>query len=244
MLRVDLVGDATQRGRAQGELLSAELVQLIDVGIPRWFESMILDLDLSGLPDWLAALIKAAGVEHAVPALNRALDWVYEQEVSMIPQRLVDEMEANKEGADGGDPDVALGAADALEGVVDAMAPETALAALATRLGDGGAATVRCLCGVARRIDAEALTRGTPALVPGLVRAFNSQSADVRKAVVFCLVDMYMVLGEQLTPHLAVLSTSQLKLVTIYINRTAKARADRGGSSPPSASAFAPAVAS
>ena len=34
-------------------------------------------------------------------------------------------------------------------------------------------------------------------------------------------------LGEQLTPHLAELSTSQLKLVTIYINRTTKARADR-----------------
>ena len=42
----------------------------------------------------------------------------------------------------------------------------------------------------------------------------------------------YMVLGEQLTPHLAVLSTSQLKLVTIYINRTAKARADRAASPP------------
>jgi CLIP-associating protein 1/2 len=49
----------------------------------------------------------------------------------------------------------------------------------------------------------------------------------VRKAVVFCLVDMYLVLGEQLTPHLAALSTSQLKLVTIYINKTTKARADR-----------------
>ena len=34
-------------------------------------------------------------------------------------------------------------------------------------------------------------------------------------------------LGEDLTPHLAELSTSQLKLVTIYINRTTKARADQ-----------------
>ena len=33
--------------------------------------------------------------------------------------------------------------------------------------------------------------------------------------------------GEQLTPHLAVLFSSQLKLVTIYINRTTKARADQ-----------------
>jgi CLIP-associating protein 1/2 len=62
-----------------------------------------------------------------------------------------------------------------------------------------------------------------PQVLPPLFEAFKNPSADVRKAVVFCLVDMYMVLGEQLTPHLAVLSTSQLKLVTIYINRTASA---------------------
>ena len=73
-----------------------------------------------------------------------------------------------------------------------------------------------------------------PQVLPPLFEAFKNPNADVRKAVVFCLVDMYMVLGEQLTPHLAVLSTSQLKLVTIYINRTAKARADRTHS-PPSA---------
>ena len=79
-----------------------------------------------------------------------------------------------------------------------------------------------------------------PQVLPPLFEAFKNPNADVRKAVVFCLVDMYMVLGEQLTPHLAVLSTSQLKLVTIYINRTAKARADRDISSPEGAtSAFA-----
>ena len=71
-----------------------------------------------------------------------------------------------------------------------------------------------------------------PQVLPPLFEAFKHANADVRKAVVFCLVDMYMVLGEQLTPHLAVLSTSQLKLVTIYINRTAKARADRESASP------------
>lgn len=68
------------------------------MGIPKWMESMILDLDLSALPEWLAALIKAAGVEHAVPALNTALDWVYEQENTMIPQRLIDEMEGIAQG--------------------------------------------------------------------------------------------------------------------------------------------------
>ena len=43
----------------------------------------------------------------------------------------------------------------------------------------------------------------------GEAQAFKNPNADVRKAVVFCLVDMYLVLGEQLTPHLTSLSTSQ-----------------------------------
>ena len=78
-----------------------------------------------------------------------------------------------------------------------------------------------------------------PQVLPPLFEAFKNPNADVRKAVVFCLVDMYMVLGEQLTPHLAVLSTSQLKLVTIYINRTAKARADLSDASSPEGAASA-----
>ena len=54
---------------------------------------------------------------------------------SFAVPRIVDEMEANKEGADGGDPDVALGAADALEGVVDAMARDGARGARDARAG-------------------------------------------------------------------------------------------------------------
>jgi hypothetical protein len=44
--------------------------------------------------------------------------------------------------------------------------------------------------------------------------------------VVFCLVELSLALGDRLAPHLAELSTSQLKLVTIYVNR---ARDRRGG---------------
>ena len=40
-----------------------------------------------------------------------------------------------------------------------------------------------------------------PQVLPPLFEAFKNPNADVRKAVVFCLVDMYMVLGEQLTPR-------------------------------------------
>ena len=92
------------------------------------------------------------------------------------------------------------------------------------------------------RFSAVQLLSILPQVLPPLFQAFKNQNADVRKAVVFSLVDMYLVLGEDLTPHLAELSTSQLKLVTIYINRTAQARADRtvspqssGGGTPSSA---------
>ena len=53
------------------------------------------------------------------------------------------------------------------------------------------------------------------------------QNADVRKAVVFALVDMYMVLGPRFEDHLGELNASQLRLVRIYINRMTQARVAR-----------------
>ena len=67
------------------------------------------------------------------------------------------------------------------------------------------------------------LMRHTAKVLPGLFQAFKSPNADVRKAVVDTLVEMYLVLGEWLMPHLSPLSTAQLKLVTIYINRLTSA---------------------
>jgi hypothetical protein len=57
-----------------------------------------------------------------------------------------------------------------------------------------------------------------------LVEAFNSTSADVRKAVVDALVAMYDALGDWLLPRLAGLTAAQQKLLTIYINRAAERR--------------------
>ena len=78
---------------------------------------------------------------------------------------------------------------------------------------------MRCLGGVIARMEPETLMRSTPELIPGLVEAFNSPSADVRKAVVDTLVSMYDSLGDWLLPQLSGLSPAQQKLVTIYINR-------------------------
>jgi len=43
--------------------------------------------------------------------------------------------------------------------------------------------------------------------------------AEVRKGVVFALVEMYLVLGDAMMPHLSMLSSSQMKLLGIYIKR-------------------------
>ena len=119
----------------------------------------------------------------------------------------------------GDDAQTAMDAADALDGVCAACAPADALKFLAPHLGDGGAAPVRSLCAVVSRTTPDELMRRTPDVIPGLVEAFNSPSADVRKAVVDALVAAYDGLGDWLLPQLGALTPAQQKLVTIYINR-------------------------
>jgi len=66
-------------------------------------------------------------------------------------------------------------------------------------------------------------------VLPGVVAAFSNPNADVRKAAVFCLVDVYMSLGEQAMPFLVKdLTPSQMKLVTIYIGRQQREREELG----------------
>ena len=74
------------------------------------------------------------------------------------------------------------------------------------------------------RMDEGELKQYVPRIFPGLLSAFSSSSADNRKAVVFILVDIYLILGSWLESHLSPLSTSQHKLLTIYINRAIKMR--------------------
>jgi len=66
-------------------------------------------------------------------------------------------------------------------------------------------------------------------LLPHLISSYSSPDADVRKAVVFCLVDIYSGMGNALMPHLSGLSTAQLKLLTIYIQRSQDGKASKLG---------------
>lgn len=60
------------------------------------------------------------------------------------------------------------------------------------------------------------------------MRAFSNENPDIRKAVVYCLVDLYYLVGEDFTPYLNRLSASQLKLVTIYVVKMSEKRAKQG----------------
>ncbi|CAA2964712.1 CLIP-associated isoform X1 [Olea europaea subsp. europaea] len=83
---------------------------------------------------------------------------------------------------------------------------------------------INCLTKLVGRLSHEELMGQLPSFLPALFDAFGNQSADVRKTVVFCLVDIYIMLGKAFLPYLEGLNSTQLRLVTIYANRISQAR--------------------
>ncbi|KAK4281371.1 hypothetical protein QN277_012874 [Acacia crassicarpa] len=83
---------------------------------------------------------------------------------------------------------------------------------------------INCVTKLLGRLSQEELMAQLPSFLPALFEAFGNQSADVRKTVVFCLVDIYIMLGKAFLPYLQGLNSTQLKLVTIYANRISQAR--------------------
>ncbi|XP_019429579.1 PREDICTED: CLIP-associated protein-like isoform X1 [Lupinus angustifolius] len=83
---------------------------------------------------------------------------------------------------------------------------------------------INCLTKLVGRLSQGELMAQLPSFLPALFEAFGNQSADVRKTVVFCLVDIYIMLGKAFLPYLEGLNSTQLKLVTIYANRISQAR--------------------
>uniref|UniRef100_A0A0D9VIC6 TOG domain-containing protein n=1 Tax=Leersia perrieri TaxID=77586 RepID=A0A0D9VIC6_9ORYZ len=81
-----------------------------------------------------------------------------------------------------------------------------------------------CLTKLVGRLSEEELMTQLPSFLPALFDAFNNQSPDVRKTVVFCLVDIYIMLGKAFAPYLEGLNSTQMRLVTIYANRISQAR--------------------
>jgi len=58
-----------------------------------------------------------------------------------------------------------------------------------------------------------------PEMIPSLLTSWDSETSSVRKAAVFCLVSIYLVVGDSLRTHLQKLSASKLKLLNVYISK-------------------------
>ncbi|KAL3837045.1 hypothetical protein ACJMK2_022432 [Sinanodonta woodiana] len=80
---------------------------------------------------------------------------------------------------------------------------------------------------VIAQIDNKALEEILPELIPGLLKCYEDPESVVRKASVFCLVEVYLKVGDALRPYLAGLNGSKVKLLNLYIKR---AQGERDGS--------------
>ncbi|XP_038971250.1 CLIP-associated protein isoform X1 [Phoenix dactylifera] len=83
---------------------------------------------------------------------------------------------------------------------------------------------ISCLTKLVNRLSQEELMTQLRSFLPALFEAFGNRSPDVRKTVVLCLVDIYIMLGKAFLPYLEGLKSTQLRLVTIYANRISQAR--------------------
>ncbi|CAF0975378.1 unnamed protein product [Rotaria sp. Silwood1] len=58
-----------------------------------------------------------------------------------------------------------------------------------------------------------------PEMIPPLLTSWDNETSSVRKAAVFCLVSIYLIVGEALRTHLHKLSPSKIKLLNVYISK-------------------------
>ncbi len=56
-------------------------------------------------------------------------------------------------------------------------------------------------------------------LIPAVIHSVSSAVVDVRKAVIFVFVEIFLTVGDALFPYLIELTASQRKLLTIYIEK-------------------------
>mmetsp|Transcript_48076 Transcript_48076/g.112371 ORF Transcript_48076/g.112371 Transcript_48076/m.112371 type:complete len:792 (-) Transcript_48076:82-2457(-) len=122
-----------------------------------------------------------------------------------------------------------MSAADrTLERVLGVVDPTRALEILLPALSTGSVPllqAMRTLPLVLQRLQPDRVPVLLETLLPGVIKAMADESAEVRKGAVFCMVDMYFIVGDEVMAQLKKdLSASQLKLVLLYIGRQQRER--------------------
>lgn len=78
---------------------------------------------------------------------------------------------------------------------------------------------LRVVCNSVRFFTSAQLLQHLPSLVPVVLSSINSPLPDLRKAVVFILVEMYLSVGDSVFPYINSLTPPQRKLMTIYVEK-------------------------
>mmetsp|Transcript_81046 Transcript_81046/g.159104 ORF Transcript_81046/g.159104 Transcript_81046/m.159104 type:complete len:689 (+) Transcript_81046:3-2069(+) len=78
---------------------------------------------------------------------------------------------------------------------------------------------LRVISNSVRFFSSAQLLQQLPSLAPVVLSSINSSLADLRKAVVFILVEMYLSVGDSVFPYITSLTPPQRKLMTIYVEK-------------------------
>lgn len=61
-----------------------------------------------------------------------------------------------------------------------------------------------------------------PSIVEAILPCLSDPMADIRKCVIFVLVEIYKLIGDALYPYIQVMTVPQKKLLTVYIEKNLK----------------------
>ncbi len=75
------------------------------------------------------------------------------------------------------------------------------------------------ICATIHFLPSHQLLEEMNTLVPSIIHSVSSAVVDVRKAVIFVFVEIFLTVGDALFPYLTELTASQRKLLTIYIEK-------------------------
>ena len=75
------------------------------------------------------------------------------------------------------------------------------------------------ICKIISRLATGTLLDALPEIMPQVIHAMENEEASIRKEAVFCFVEAYFALGENVMPYFEQLSIAQRKLLTIYVKK-------------------------
>ncbi|XP_056169276.1 CLIP-associated protein-like [Syzygium oleosum] len=211
--------DVSSSNRRTGLQQLVEISQASDISIWTKYFNQILTIVLEVLDD-SDSLIRELGLLSIAEILQNQKDMI-EESIEIVIEKL---LHANKDDV----AKVSNEAEHCLSIVLSKYDPFRCLSVIVPLLVTEDekmlVTCINCLTKLVGRLSQEELMAQLPSFLPALFEAFGNQSADVRKTVVFCLVDIYIMLGKAFLPYLEGLNSTQLRLVTIYANRISQAR--------------------